>query len=248
MSSHHPHHQAIAFILDSLDVDLFKAAGACFGGGTLITLLHDEFRFSKDIDFMCPVGDGYRLLRRRIADTNFRPEALFKRTDSLQFPRELKADQYGVRFAVLYEDKPVKCEIVAEGRIKLEPPESFSWTDLPCLSCIDRYAEKLLANADRGLDEAIESRDLIDLAVMRLHAPVPDTAIEKAESAYPVKEPLRKVILKFQGSKTYRDKCFDALEIKDRSMVLDGLDLLAADFEVPITNRDPAEENNKYLD
>lgn len=151
--------------------------------------------------------------------------------------REIKADQYGVRFLVIHEDEPIKFEIVCEGRIKLERPAEYPWTELPCLSVIDRFAEKLLANADRGMDNAIESRDLIDLAVMRCESIIPLAAIEKAESAYPVMDLLKKVIVRFQQSEMYREKCFDALGIHDQAMVLDGLDLLAKDHGLPVFNR-----------
>lgn len=51
------------------------------------------------------------------------------------------------------------------------------------VSC--RYAEKLLTNADRGLDTSTLHRDLIDLCVMvRRWGPIPDAAMAKAESAY----------------------------------------------------------------
>ena len=46
----HNHHQKIHLVLDSLNPDIFSEVGAYFGGGTLITLLNDEYRWSKDID------------------------------------------------------------------------------------------------------------------------------------------------------------------------------------------------------
>lgn len=47
------------------------------------------------------------------------------------------------------------------------------------------FAEKLLANADRALDQSVMSRDMIDLAMM-MHAwgPVPASALEKAREPY----------------------------------------------------------------
>lgn len=225
----HPHHQKIATVLNSLDAGLFHKVGAYFGGGTLITLSKGEFRFSKDIDFMCPVGKGYRLLRTIVADSNSKPSVLFRQTDSLTFPRDIKADQYGIRFPVFLNGEPIKFEIIAEARIQLEPAAKYPWTDLPCLSVVDRFAEKLLANADRGMDESIQSRDLIDLAAMRVDKSIPPAAIEKAENAYPVLDPLKNSLAKFQQSESYRNKCFSALEIHDRPTILDGLDLLAGD-------------------
>lgn len=47
------------------------------------------------------------------------------------------------------------------------------------------YAEKLLANTDRGLDRSTMSRDLIDLGMMiRGWGPIPAGAWAKAQQAY----------------------------------------------------------------
>ncbi len=226
----HPHHQKIHLILESLDAALFHEIGAHFGGGTLITLLHDEYRWSRDVDFICAVGPGYRRLRELVSDNYFKPEFLFSKTERLEFPRDLTADQYGIRFLTVADGEKIKFEIIAENRITLESPESFDWTQLPCLSVGDRIAEKLLANADRWNDAGIESRDLIDLAVMRESGKFLDRAIEKAEAAYPVISPLKSAIEKFQNSKEYREKCFSALQIVNREPILTGVDLLAEDF------------------
>lgn len=230
MFDHH-HHQKILLILQSLDASLFHEMGAHFGGGTLITLLHNEYRWSKDIDFICPVGPGYKRLRELVADNYFKPQFFFSKRDKLEFPRDLTADQYGVRFLTVADGQPIKFEIVAENRIALDTPETFEWTELPCLSETDRVAEKLLANADRWNDAGIESRDLIDLAVMRESRKLLTKAVEKAETAYPVISPLKQAIAKFQNSQAYQDKCFNALQIEDRELVLNGVNMLANDFQ-----------------
>lgn len=233
----HEHHQKILGVLNGLNPEIFYEVGAFFGGGTLITLLYEEYRWSRDVDFICPIGPGYKRLRQIVAENNFKPSALFANTDSLDFPRDLMANQYGVRFAVISDGTPIKFEIVAEARIDLEPPETRDWLNVPCLSSVDRYAEKLLANADRWLDASIESRDLIDLAILRLHGEQSDKAIDKAEEAYPVLAPLEKSVKKFQGSEEYRHKCFSALEIAHRHLIIDGIDLLAADLGLGKTVR-----------
>ena len=237
MQFDHGHHQKIHSVLNSLDSQIFESVGAFFGGGTLITLLCGEYRWSKDIDFICPIGDGYRSLRELVQKNNFRPESFFADTALLEFPRPLTANQYGLRFSVIVEDTPIKFEIVAEARIPLDPPEWFDWLPVPCLSEDDRFAEKLLANADRWPDSSVESRDLIDLAELRLRGTIPERAFEKAEQAYPVIAPLKKATLKFQESYSYRDKCFKALEIMNRAEVVDGIDLLAQDFGLRETCR-----------
>ena len=87
---------------------------------------------------------------------------------------------------------------------------------------------------------------LIDLAVLRLHEGKSDEAMCKAEAAYPVREPLRKALVKFQGSEEYRDKCFSALQIADRAMVIDGVDLLAADCGLEGTRRSHYEFRREF--
>ena len=49
------------------------------------------------------------------------------------------------------------------------------------------FAEKLLANADRGRDPSANARDLIDLAFMAAYWPEEDqrTGMATAQSAYP---------------------------------------------------------------
>lgn len=224
------HHQQIQFILNSLDSSIFHETGAAFGGGTLITLLNDEYRWSKDIDFICPVGNGYKKLRELVFDSMHKPAVFFSKTDRLCFPRDLVANQYGIRFSVVIDGKPIKFEIVAEGRISLGELEQLDWLSVPSLGFDDQCTEKLLANADRWNDSSIESRDLIDLAVLRLNKKISDDAINKAESAYSVIKPLQSALEEFQSKRGYRDSCFEALEVKDSAMILEGINLLRQDF------------------
>ena len=240
----HAHHQRILHVLESLNESMFSQFGALFGGGTLITLLNQEYRWSKDIDFVCPTGIGYKQLRKVVFDANFDPGVLFSKTASLKFPRQLKADQYGVRFLIVADNEPIKFEIIAEQRIALDPAEKIEGIPVPCLSLVDRWAEKLLANADRGLDSSVESRDLIDLAVLRLKGAPPEFAIEKAEAAYPVLDPLRISLEKFQQSPQYREKCFSVLEINCQPAILDGIDFLAEDLGMGKTVRTSKESNS----
>lgn len=237
----HGHHQKILLILQSLNASIFEEVGAYFGGGTLITLLYNEYRMSKDIDFICPVGPGYRRLREIVSEGMLKPAVLFNTLDQLELPRDLFADQYGVRFPVIVDGEPIKFEIVAEARIALNAPEYFDQIPVPCLGFEDLCSEKLLANADRWLDTSIESRDLIDLAVLRLQRPIPGEASTKAEAAYPVLTDLKKALTKFQGSPEYREKCFSALEIEDPSLIINGIDLLAHDLGLKTTERRPEE-------
>lgn len=235
------HHQKIQHILRSLKPDFFKDVGAYFGGGTLLSLRYGEYRWSKDIDFICPVGDGYRQLRTAVMDAGY--DAIFQSQQGIELPRAIKADQYGIRFAVVIDGTVIKFEIVAEARIQLEAPEFLDWLAIPCLSFVDSCAEKLLANADRWHDTAVESRDLIDLAMLRLQAPIPEISYFKAEAAYPVRSSLQKAIVAFQQKSDYRKSCFKSLQIKKLSQVIDGLDLLAQDLNLPLAERMEKEQH-----
>jgi hypothetical protein len=62
-------------------------------------------------------------------------------------------------------------------------------------------------------------------------------AIAKAESAYRCIEPLKRSILNFQAKPEYRVRCYERLEIEVPSIVVDGLDLLATQFGLPLTKR-----------
>ena len=234
------HHQKILIILNSLNSDFFRDIGAYFGGGTQLALQYGEYRWSKDIDFICPIGPGYRTLRKAVGDHGY--DALFSNSDGLEFPRDIKADQYGVRFAAVIDETPIKFEIVAEARVELGDPQELDWCPVPCLSFEDACTEKLLSNADRWADVAIESRDLIDLAILRLQGEISVQAYEKANDAYDVEAALGRSIRKFQEHPKYRDRCFSALQVSERSNVIDGLDLLASDHGYPLTARTDDEE------
>jgi hypothetical protein len=234
------HHRKVATILDSLDSGFLARCRAYFGGGTLLALKYGEYRWSKDIDFICPVGEGYRALRAALMDEGL--NALFHSRDDLEFPRDIKADQYGVRFPVRVDGTIIKFEIVAEARITLNPPEYPVGITVPCLDFADSCAEKLLANADRWDDSSVESRDLIDLAVLRQQGVIPASAFDKAEIAYRVRQPFRLALTAFAAKPAYRRSCFQSLQISRAAYVMDGLDLLMADAGLPPTVREDHEK------
>jgi len=224
------YHQKIVTVLDCLRSDFFTENSVYFGGGTLLTLLYDEYRQSNDMDFICPIGAGYRKLRTEIYDKGF--QAMFQDTPIIRAASDIRADQYGIRFAVGVEDIRIKFEIIAEARITPDPPVFYAWSSVPCLSFTDACAEKLLSNADRWADTAVLSRDLIDLSVLRLQAEIPQTSIDKAEAAYPVIKPLKKAINFFQTRSEYRNRCFSTLMVRNTISVLKGIALLASDFGI----------------
>lgn len=242
MSFERRRHQQIARVLECLALERLRECGGLFGGGTLIALLHGEFRLSRDVDFVCPVLPGYRRLRALLAAEGAR--GLFSRVEGFTLPRPARADQYGVRFPVELDGEIIKLEIFCEARIALAPAERFAWSPVDCLCAIDRWTEKLLANADRWADDSVDARDLIDLSMMRTVASTPQPAVDKATNAYEVMPQLRRAIEAFQRRAEFRARCFQSLAIDaaHRGLVLDGLDALAADVGLGPTVRSDSEE------
>ncbi len=231
------HHNKILTVLQSLDASLLKESFAYLGGGTLIALDFGEYRWSKDADFICSISSsGYRHLRSVIFEGGY--QALFRDLNQIRVGRGT-ADQYGIRMVIDVEGLPIKTEIIAEARFELDPPRYPAWSPVACLSLNDCCTAKLLANSDRYLDDSVESRDLIDLAVLRLHSPISSAAIAKAEKAYEVIRPLAAAIQRFQERAENRARFFSGLQI-DQSIwpnIIDGIDLLAKDLGLPVTQR-----------
>ncbi|MCY7384270.1 MAG: nucleotidyl transferase AbiEii/AbiGii toxin family protein [Microcoleus sp. CAN_BIN18] len=195
-------HQKILTVLSHLNVEFLQECRAYFGGGTLVSMEHGEYRLSQDIDFMCPMDGGYNLLRRKVAAAGY--DVIFANRDGIVLPNDIQSNQYGIRFPVIVDGMTIKFEMVCEGRIHFDEPSYPSWSPVPCLNQVDSIAEKLLANADRWPSDRVNSRDLIDLAIQRLASPMPQKAIDKAEAAYQVMEPLNRAIEYFQYRPDYR--------------------------------------------
>lgn len=176
------HHTAILIALRALDGDYLMKTKCYFGRGTAIVLELGEYRKSIDIDFLCADRDGYRALRTAIAgqpDLN----RLLRAGAELKCPREVRADQYGLRTMICSQGIAIKLEIVRETRIDLEG-EVDPRFGVPVLSRHHMYAEKLMANSDRWYQPDVASRDILDLSVMISRwGPVPDEAWAIAENA-----------------------------------------------------------------
>jgi hypothetical protein len=175
-----PHHQRIAKILTAFNSELLQKAECYFAGGTAIVLSLDEYRESLDIDFLCASNEGYRLLRNTVSEQGL--GALLN--EPIKYLREVRADRYGVRTLLEIDGTPIRVELVSEARISITGNYHPKF-DVPTLSQVDMYAEKLLANADRGLDKSTMSRDIIDLSMMmNAWGEIPEMAWTKAYSAY----------------------------------------------------------------
>lgn len=229
-----PAHRRVAVLLAALDAELLARCGFLFGGGTRIALELGEFRESQDVDFLCSQADGYSELRFRASQRGypglFRPETL----PELVFPREMRIDQYGIRFPAVIEGASIKVELIREARIALDPGIRPSWSPVDCLTLPDCFAEKLLANSDRWGDRQVLSRDVIDLAALRTAiGPVPQESWRKVESAYKaaVRMDLGKALDAFAADAAYQRRCWEVLSIKATEEILQGLALLRRDMD-----------------
>ena len=98
------------------------------------------------------------------------------------------------------------------------------------------------------MDDSVEGRDIIDLAVLRLQSSIPEKAIAKAEKAYEVIRPLKEAIQRFQRREEYREKWFSSLQFDPLQIpkIIDGIDRLASDFDLPITERTFQEQHHEF--
>lgn len=226
------HHQLIARALKAFDGALLRDNACYFAGGTALCLLHGEYRESNDIDFMVSDLAGYRSLRHLMTGAKGFG-SLAKTRGVVRQIGELRADQYGIRGKITVDGVPIKLEIVLEGRIKFDVPDSKrKICGIATLSELDLVAEKMLANSDRWLDAAAFSRDIIDLAMMGSGRGLLKGAIEKAEAAYgpSIKRDLERSIDRVLNLKGWLDRCMDAMAIsKPKASVLQRIVKLGRD-------------------
>jgi hypothetical protein len=197
-----------------------------FGGGTRIVLELGEYRESKDIDFLCASQDGYRMLREAIGQASLGQIA----SSGVILARDVRADQFGIRTFFATPGAALKFEIVREARIALAG-NRVPRLPVICLDHSHCFAEKFLANADRGLDPATLSRDIVDLAFMIEGWKMADAeaGIALAESAYgrSVRQSVAAVREKLRSDRSYRNRCTEGLAIEDAKTLSAGLKALS---------------------
>lgn len=209
------HHRNVALVLQALDPQALAQRSCWFGGGTAMALRYGEYRESLDIDFLVSDLAGYRELRQMLGGVAGL-EPLLRPGMAVERVREVRTDQYGIRTHVRSGGAIVKFEIVLEARIALERPEA---TDAICgvaaLTPLDLAAEKLLANADRWNDDAVFSRDLVDLACQGAAPAVLKVACAKAEAAYgaSIRRSLAAAVKALRQRPHRLDECMKALRI-----------------------------------
>lgn len=221
-----PAHAEVMAVLARLDKTLLARCQCYFGGGTRTVLELGEYRESRDVDFLCANREGYRVLRESITETSLGPLA----PKGLPLAREVRGDQYGIRTWLARRDLRIKFEILREARIDLA---GCKVPGIP-VACLDRahaFAEKFLANADRGLDASTLSRDAVDLAFMIEGWPAGEAArgLAIAREAYGVDvgRKLALVVTKLREDKGYRGRIVEALAITDTKTLAAGLAALA---------------------
>ncbi len=212
-----PHHQRIAHVLAALDGELLRAHACWFGGGTCIALRFGEYRESVGMDFLVSDADGYRALRLLLTGPQGLNALLRAQAQPLITPRDLRADQYGIRTWVQMDGQLIKMEIVREARIALATPGPDDiLCGIPTLTTEDLACSKLLANADRHADDGAFSRDIIDLAMMSLRLPALRAAMAKAELAYgaSIQRDMVKAIDRLQTREGWLERCMAAMAIQ----------------------------------
>lgn len=210
----HPHHRRIARVLSALNGDLLREANCLFGGGTAMALRFGEYRESGDMDFLVSNLESYRLLRQRLTGDEGFAGLLRPDGELFRLAREIRADQYGIRTALLLDESLIKFEIVLEARIQIE---AATGKDKVCgistLTLLDMATCKLLANADRWSDDGVFSRDVIDLAMMSPTLPLLRKAVQKAQGAYgpAVTRDLERAIDRLQHRQDWLEHCMQVI-------------------------------------
>lgn len=218
-----PHHRRIARVLSALNGDVLREANCLFGGGTAMALRFGEYRESVAMDFLVSDLDSYRHLRQLLTGEAGFTGLLQADCERFRLAREVRADQYGIRTAVLVDDLPIKFEIVLEGRIELE---AAGGKDQVCgvstLTPLDMATSKLLANADRWSDDSVFSRDVIDLAMMNPSLPLLRKALLKAQGAYgdAITRDLDRAIECLQNRPDWLERCMLVMAINLPKAVL----------------------------
>lgn len=222
-------HRSVAALLQAMQAETLARCRFLFGGGTRIVLDLSEYRESLDVDFLCSDASGYSDLRFLASTRGYAGLFTEDGLSRVELQREMRIDQYGIRFPAVCDGALLKVELIREARIDLGAGSRPEWSPVECLSIPDCYTEKILANSDRWADRQVLSRDLIDLAALRMRfGAIPDEAWSKAEGAYKSAAwmDLRKALEAFLSDTVHQKACFQGLQVADPVSLLEGAALL----------------------
>ncbi|MCC6196443.1 MAG: nucleotidyl transferase AbiEii/AbiGii toxin family protein [Burkholderiales bacterium] len=223
-----PFHAVVQAALLRMDAGTMAAHSCYFGGGTRSVLDLDEYRESRDVDFLCAGRDGYHALRTIVAERGL--QGLF--TKPVGLVREARIDRDGIRAVLDIDGSPLKFEIMLEGRLESLEADAVPCNGVAQLSRASAFAEKFLANADRGLDQATLARDVVDLAHMAAGWGLPPATagLRLAAAAYgkDVQVKLDRALGKLQADPSWRQRCERGLSVDRPKVLRAGLELLQA--------------------
>lgn len=138
-----------------LDHDLLKDTDARFGGGTLASMRHGEYRESVDVDLLLCKSRPFSAVKGRV-----------RTITDLNLVREPVVEKDAIRLWAEFEGRTVKIEFIYEQRIAFGTPEDFC--GVAALNDMDLMACKLFAYSDRSIYSARPGKDVSDiLAVFR---------------------------------------------------------------------------------
>jgi hypothetical protein len=207
-----------------MDGEFLSSARCFFGGGTQLAMKLGEYRESRDIGFVCSHRGGVRALREQVTNTSL--GAVLR--EGLTLVRDVRADRDGIRTFFAVDAVRLKFEIVFEGRIDVDGAIDPK-LGVPVLEPRYAVAEKLLANADRGLDESTLARDLVDLAFAAIGfgKPAFQAGLAIAEEVYgtAISRYLSAALDAFRN-RARAAQCIKSLAIDDTKTLRKGLRLL----------------------
>lgn len=167
-------------VLQLFDSQVLLDSECFLGGGTALALRINEYRNTVDIDFVCSSREGYKKLRNIVGNDNL--GSLLP--ENIEHLRSIRKDANKIVAYIKFDGMPIKIEILREVSVEAKGGCDDD-LKVPTLSKEVLYTQKILANADRGLDSQSASRDIIDLAMMIKHwGPIPKESWDMAIDEY----------------------------------------------------------------